>query len=219
MTEGSLSDEEIIRKLKCGIHLEDRTYQFRLYRKCFVGCDMVDFMVQARIVPSREEAVTLGNELMTYNHLFEHVTREHRFEDEFLFYRFGVTEGTADSTERSYADNDVDCDNDDVEKSRQELSIPELNQIGEQLRRGVKIKHRQYRLRTYKNCFVASDAVNYLVHSGLAESRRAAVSIIRRLQVELGFVHHVTNEHEFEGTMKKKLPRVYARKKLLDSET
>jgi hypothetical protein len=194
LSERTLSMQEIARKLLRGMHVKDRKYKLRTYRMCFVGCEMVDFMVQARIVSSREEAVELGTQLMAEMRLFEHVTRGHAFADEFLFYRFCTSEET-ESSMSEVCDDSGDCE----DNSWRSLSVEELAEVGEQLRRGVSIKHRQYRLKTYKNCFVASHAVDYLVHSGLAQSRGHAVEIVRRLAAELDFVQHVTNDHVFEG--------------------
>lgn len=195
LSERTLSLHEISRKLLRGIQIKDRIYKFRTYRRCFVGSEMVDFLVQARIASSRDEAVDIGNQIMTDVGLFEHVTKTHRLEDEYLFYRFRAVEG-AEASMSDFSDDKDEAEN----SSWGSLSTEELIAVGEQLRRGVRIKHRQYRLKTYKNCFVASDAVDYLVHSGLAQSRGHAVEIVRRLAVELEFVHHVTSDRMFEGT-------------------
>ena len=195
-SEHSLSLIEIASRMTRGVMVKDRMYKFRTYKSCFVGCEAIDFMVQARIASSREEAVQLGRRLEEERQLFHHVTREQPFKDDYLFYRFS-TAGDDDSSSSSMKDfDDGDSKSDDL--SIHALSSDELAAVGEQLRRGVRVKNRQYRLKTYKNCFIGSEAVDYLVQSGLVCSRANAVEIGRRLTVELDFFHHVTDDHQFD---------------------
>ncbi|EGD75428.1 glutathione peroxidase [Salpingoeca rosetta] len=58
------------------------------------------------------------------------------------------------------------------------------------------IDDRTYHLQTYRQCFVASDAVSYMVENGKAESREAAVGQLQHL-VEGNLIHHVTFDHTF----------------------
>jgi hypothetical protein len=54
-----------------------------------------------------------------------------------------------------------------------------LNDLAESFRKGVEIKDRKYRLSTYKQCFVGSEAVDFLVASGAAETREDQFSSAR----------------------------------------
>jgi len=56
------------------------------YKQVFVGTEAVDYLVKSGAANSREDAVELGKALQQMN-LFEHVVREHGFEDDYLFYR------------------------------------------------------------------------------------------------------------------------------------
>jgi predicted ATPase len=194
-SEASLSD--IATKLRRGILAKDRIYQLKKFKACFVGSEAVDFMVQARIASSREEAVELGQRLANDFDLFYHVKRQHPFNDGFLFYRFS----SSSADDSSYSTDDT-FNQDMSEMSDtgfvQSLSPASLSLIGDQLRKGVRIKNHSYRLKTYRNCFIGSEAVDYLVQSRIADSREMAAEICRRLSAGLNLFYHVTYEHQFE---------------------
>jgi len=69
------------------VESKDRTYHLQSFKKCFVGSDAVDYMVKARLVETREDAVELGKQILEEG-LISHVTNDHDFEDAKLFYRF-----------------------------------------------------------------------------------------------------------------------------------
>lgn len=70
------------------VNIQDRKYGIRQYKKCFVGSEAVDAMLQAGLASTRTEAVELGRSWMTYLGLFQHVCASHIFKDKYLFYRF-----------------------------------------------------------------------------------------------------------------------------------
>mmetsp|Transcript_10949 Transcript_10949/g.21139 ORF Transcript_10949/g.21139 Transcript_10949/m.21139 type:complete len:89 (-) Transcript_10949:1437-1703(-) len=55
-------------------------------------------------------------------------------------------------------------------------------------------RDRSYRLRTYSQCFVGSEAVTFMSQKGLAKSREQALEILNKLH-RLGVIRHVVNEH------------------------
>jgi len=58
------------------------------YPSCFIGKDAVDWLLKnVTELKTREDAIELGNLLMSLG-LFRHVTREHAFKDQELFYAF-----------------------------------------------------------------------------------------------------------------------------------
>lgn len=61
---------------------------------------------------------------------------------------------------------------------------------------GVQIKARQFHLKTYHQCFVGSEAVDWLV-SYLSISRQDAVKIGQRL-INERWIHHVLDEQAFQ---------------------
>lgn len=199
-SEQSLSLPDVAQKVIRGVQVRDRRYKLRTYRKCFVGSELVDFLVQARISASRDDAIELGNQLMREANLFEHVTKDHQFEDEYFFYRFC---SSCEHTEYSMDEESSDLFNDESDHQSPSLSFSteDLVDIGQKLRNGVRIKHRQYRLRQYKNCFVACEAVDYLVQSHINESRGQAVVLLRQLSSNPNLIEHVgTKSQIFEGT-------------------
>jgi glutaredoxin len=81
---------DIIDKMRdpaTGVVTKDRMYHLRKYSDCFVGRSAVDWFVQKGYAADRASAVLLGNILME-RCFFHHVTHDHTFKDEKLFYRF-----------------------------------------------------------------------------------------------------------------------------------
>ena len=80
--------DQIAGRFKAGVTVKDRTYRLSKYPSCFVGKEAVDFMINDGLTTTRDEAVQLGQCIMTELGIFEHVTRDHTFADEYLFYHF-----------------------------------------------------------------------------------------------------------------------------------
>jgi len=72
---------------KENVIIKDRKYHMKTYPQCFIGSEAVDYLIQSGSANSREEAVNIGKALQAM-HLFEHVTRDHQFTDDYLFFRF-----------------------------------------------------------------------------------------------------------------------------------
>ena len=75
-----------------GVSIRDRRFGLHVYPHCFVGTEAVNWLMQTQLA-SREEAVRLGQTLMEKG-LLHHVTDEHFFKDDYLFYRFYADETT-----------------------------------------------------------------------------------------------------------------------------
>jgi hypothetical protein len=71
-------------------NVKDRKYRFKKYKNCFVGSEMIDAMVYTGLVQSRQEGVLLGRAIEQHLDWFRHVTGDHHFYDDYLFYRFNV---------------------------------------------------------------------------------------------------------------------------------
>ena len=69
-----------------GIPIADRMYHFRMYKRCFIGSQAVDWLCKERKI-SRKEAVELGEQLRQ-KFFFKHVVNDHCFKDKYLYYRF-----------------------------------------------------------------------------------------------------------------------------------
>jgi len=70
--------------------VKDRKYHLRTYKKCCVGNKLVDYIMKENKC-NRVEAVQFA-ELLTEKCLLEHVTQDHPFHDDKLFYRFLLPE-------------------------------------------------------------------------------------------------------------------------------
>ena len=69
-----------------GIEIGDRRYKLQVYPRCFIGEEAVDLFIE-NLNLERTEAIELGQRLVEEK-IIHHVTDEHPFEDEYLFYRF-----------------------------------------------------------------------------------------------------------------------------------
>lgn len=74
-------------KSESGVVIKDRCYLFKTYLTCFIGYELVDWLVKSGHAKTREEAVKLGESLLSAN-LIHHVVDRHHFKDQYLFYRF-----------------------------------------------------------------------------------------------------------------------------------
>lgn len=74
----------------------------------------------------------------------------------------------------------------------------DLEKIGLDLRKGVRIRNYRRLFRLHQNCFLGSDAVKFLVEKKLAVDERDAVLLGRKL-LRNGLFRHVTNERDFKN--------------------
>jgi hypothetical protein len=74
---------------------------FKMFPACFVGCEVVDFLVQPRLASSRDEAVELGRQVERQLNFFHHVSFDHAFKDEYKFYYRFVSSDDSESGPRS----------------------------------------------------------------------------------------------------------------------
>jgi hypothetical protein len=71
-----------------GVRLMDRRWHLRLHYNCFIGMELVTWILNSfKDVDTREEAVELGNELMKEG-MFQHVEKRHTLRDGNFFYFF-----------------------------------------------------------------------------------------------------------------------------------
>mmetsp|Transcript_57169 Transcript_57169/g.66838 ORF Transcript_57169/g.66838 Transcript_57169/m.66838 type:complete len:583 (-) Transcript_57169:1040-2788(-) len=167
--------------LRGGIEIKDRTYHLLKYKECFVGSEVVDFLLLHNLANSRLTGLRIGQVLGTICDMFEHVTGDHEFKDEYLFYRFKKPELRHNIFESSTTTGCID-----------------LDLIAAAMRSGINLHDRVHRFRTYKNVFVASDAIDFLVEERFASTREDAVRIGRCLGTVCSQFHHVLCEHEFK---------------------
>ena len=80
--------QEIVTQIKSdrGIEIKDRRYRLNTYATCFVGQELVNWLIQ-NYDYSRAEATEFG-QILIENKIIHHVTDEHHFIDDYFFYRF-----------------------------------------------------------------------------------------------------------------------------------
>ncbi|MGK7947506.1 MAG: DEP domain-containing protein [Xenococcaceae cyanobacterium] len=74
-----------------GLEVKTRRHQLKLYQRCFVGSEAVDWLVKYLNI-SRKQAVAIGQKLVDKK-VIHHVNDEHLFKDDNLLYRFYEDEG------------------------------------------------------------------------------------------------------------------------------
>ncbi len=92
MTERTDPDlDELADRFRDLVDVRDRRYHLQTYEQCFVGSEACDRLVEAGLADDRGQAERLGDRLLEAG-LFHHVTRDHPFRDDHLFYRFADDE-------------------------------------------------------------------------------------------------------------------------------
>lgn len=151
-----------------GLDVRDRTFRGKAYRACLVASEAVDWIVERERVP-RAAAVAAGLALQAFGRC-HHVVRERAFADDFLFFRLAP---------------------------ESEVAPVNLAQVAAEMagRRGVDIADRAYLGRTYEQCFVGSEAVDWLGRRhGLSVGSAEAVG---QALIDAGLVAHVLGAHAF----------------------
>ena len=74
-----------------GVEIKTRRHKLMLFQRRFLGNEAVDWIV-AQVKVSREDALILGQKMLDKG-IFQHVSNEHQFKDEPLFYRFNEDQG------------------------------------------------------------------------------------------------------------------------------
>ncbi|CAJ1955355.1 unnamed protein product [Cylindrotheca closterium] len=162
-----------------GVTVGTNYYRLKKYDDTFVGRDAVDFILEKGFACCREDAVFLGQRLQKELNLFYHVSWDHSLKDGNYFYRF------TDVTEKCVSEHP-------------RISSLELLKIAEAFERDVKVSSHFHHFVMYKRTFIGSQAVDYLVNSGLARCRNHAVFLGQRLLEDFNLFHHVTHSHQFK---------------------
>lgn len=162
------SAEEAATMLHHALAITDRSYHLQTYPQCFVGSEAVLWMAR-RWHRSAGEAVAIGQALGSLG-LLIHVTHDHPFLEDRLFYRLAVSEA-ADRLEPG--------------------------QVLSRLRGhdGVAVADRTYLGKTYAGCWIGSEAVDYLC-TCYRLVRDVAWLVMHRL-MQFGLLEHVTHSRPF----------------------
>ncbi|KAI5953349.1 IML1 [Candida jiufengensis] len=77
-----------LQNAETGLKLTDRTWHFKTHLQCFIGSELVTWLVDCfEDINTREEATTYGQSLQSKG-LFKHVESRHGFIDGYYFYEF-----------------------------------------------------------------------------------------------------------------------------------
>lgn len=163
-----LGAEALAALLSRSLAIEDRSYRLQTYPRCFVGAEAVAWISRHWRRPAAE-AVALGQALGALG-LLTHVTHDHRFLDDYLFYRLAWSDDRAG---------------------------PELGSVCDALHGsdGVRVAPRSYRGRTHDDCWVGAEAVD-AVASRFAIPRFEAWLALHGL-MQFGLFDHVTGARPF----------------------
>ena len=157
--------------------IKDRQYRLNKYSQCFVGSELVDWLIEHQNLVEAE-AIAVGQNLLEHN-LIAHVHKQHDFKNEFLFYQL------------------VEASN--SQPYRSQLSSSEARQLAQELQseRKLEIKNRRYRLTSYKQCFIGSELVDCLIESKNVTVEEAIA--LGQSLLEHNLIAHVCDDHDFEN--------------------
>lgn len=74
----------------------------------------------------------------------------------------------------------------------------DVSELADALREHVEVTDRKYHLRTYKACFVGSEACDWMVESGTASDYEQA-ELLGNVLIDAGVIHHVVKDHDFKN--------------------
>ncbi len=89
---GNINLQRLAQQLqgKNGVEVKNRRHKLKLYQKCFLGNEAVDWLCM-HLKISRVNAVLIGQKLLKAK-IIASVTKDHDFEDQGLLYRFTAQE-------------------------------------------------------------------------------------------------------------------------------
>lgn len=82
---------KIADSMASGLTIKDRQYRLRTYKESFLGNEAVAYLVAEGFAGDESEALEIGNKLQQMG-LINHVTKDHTFKNESLFYRLSIHE-------------------------------------------------------------------------------------------------------------------------------
>jgi len=175
--DSSSEDEELMEidtLFRQGVKIRNNKYRGKVYKYTFIGSQAVDFLVNSSLAPSRREAVRLGRRIQQELKTFDHVTRDHEFGDDYIFFIFEedrrnvVGQGGRDSDlvqsvkRRSTSLSSLGMGLAGPKEALSSMDAMELadadslplEQIAKDFRQNVLVKDRRFRFSTYKDVFI-----------------------------------------------------------------
>ncbi|XP_020791462.1 DEP domain-containing mTOR-interacting protein [Boleophthalmus pectinirostris] len=177
--EVMIAGEQLRLKLHDEKLIKERRYHLRTYPNCFVGQELIDWLLSHKEAPDRTTAVCLMQHLMDHD-IVHHVCDKYSiFKDAKRLYRFRKDDGTF--------------------PFNTEVKIfMRGQQLYEQL---IGDKNSVLQLReehgvAYQRAFPGCQLIDWIIQNGEAESRRHGLELCRALQ-EHGIIQHVSKKHDF----------------------
>lgn len=180
------------------LDIKDRRHNLKKYRQCFVCADLVTWCVDNGLAPTRNEGTKVGRMLYLQN-IIEHVTGDNgpEFADEQTYYRFvnPVTRFNVkfqNSFKKVITSRGWGCR---FERANARwVQKMEMVAVKSKLsfERHHMIQDRKWRLKTYEQCFVGMEAVNWLIGHKVTESRNESLEM-GQLLVDNNIWRHVVN--------------------------
>ncbi|KAM6967449.1 DEP domain-containing mTOR-interacting protein [Aplochiton taeniatus] len=180
MAEVLVTGEQLRLRLHEGKVIKDRRHHLRTYPNCFVGKELIDWLIEHKEASDRDTAIKIMQKLLDQS-IIHHVCDEHReFKDLKLFYRFRKDDGTfpLDHQAKVFMRG---------QRIYDKLMVnTENNQLQTREEEGV----------SFERSLVASELIDWLLQEGEMGTREEAEQLGRRL-LEHGIIQHVTNQHHF----------------------
>ena len=133
--------ERVAKEFEKGVKVGPNTWRLKTYEDTFVGEDAVTFLVKHKYARSRLQAVELGRKLQARFDLFRHVSREHAFSDDRLFFVF------VPKIERRASISNFELD---FSIQMEDIDSPMvLQRVADTFRNGVVVKTHTYHFRRY----------------------------------------------------------------------
>ncbi|KAJ8032781.1 DEP domain-containing mTOR-interacting protein [Holothuria leucospilota] len=162
--------------------IKDRRHHFRTHSKCFIGKDVIDWLVQYGQAKDRRTGVKLMNVLMRHMVIHHVPDEETDFQDDYSFYRFSIDNNTLPLT------REID---------------PFIK--GERVYSKLTVRGCPYKLLklhieggiSYEKSFFGSELVAWLMKEEFCSNRQQAVMLGKDL-LENDVIRHVTLDHHFK---------------------
>lgn len=186
--------DEIAEAFEQGVKVKDYVHNLKTYKQSFVGTKAVDFLVNSRLARNRAEAVRIGRQLVEHFNLFEpRIKGGREFSDDYVYFRFTVPENrrVPDLDEKELIQFRTST------LERVKTAAEELQEITQWFLHGVKVKDNKFRAKYYRNTFVGTEAVSYMVNNSRAVSRKEAVELGRSLCSEVGLFKGIDGSTDF----------------------
>jgi Domain found in Dishevelled, Egl-10, and Pleckstrin (DEP) len=167
-----LTAEALCADLASNVKALNRVYHLKSYPSCVVGTEAVAWLAKQYALPT-DQAVSLGAALQSLG-MLHHVAHEHAFANEPYFYRTAVS--TA------------------VER----INLGALMRLLSS-RAGVPVRDRLYHGKTYAQCFIGSEAVDWVAKSQKIATHEAEI-LLNRLH-GFNLIEHVTHDHPVRNGM------------------